>query len=177
MISLKRSTLRAPFSIWPLMKKVGVEIDAEGLARLRHGGDLFEQLLVLEALFEFSRGHSSHAHHRFERPRAVGDARPTVLGPIEQIDGGIPFVVADAASEHEAGRCARVEGEFAHDEPNLAGIDILLLELRPDLHVERAAMGTGQRSIFDDGDRRILLPEALIRKGSRREQGLRRGLR
>src|SRR6266446_3001722 len=54
------------------------------------------------------------------------------------------------------GRChpsRSIERIFAEHEFHLAGVDVVLLELRNDLRLEGGAVGTGHGRIFDDGHR------------------------
>src|SRR5690606_26362892 len=51
------------------------------------------------------------------------------------------------------------EREVAEDQLGLSGIDELLLDRRQGVGMEGRAMRAGQRGVFDDGDRRIGLPQ------------------
>jgi hypothetical protein len=72
-----------------------------------------------------------------------------VLRRKQQFDGGERLVVADAAREQESRNVERVARKFTKDESDLAGVDVVLLQLREYLAAEGGAMGAGQRAVFD----------------------------
>src|SRR5207244_9405026 len=62
------------------------------------------------------------------------------------------FVLGRAARDHEGGQRCIIMGKLAEHETNLAGVDILLLQLLEGRLVEIGAMRTGSGSKFDDRD-------------------------
>src|ERR1700722_12048417 len=117
------------------------------LADRHHGVSL---RLILEARHRLIVGEASRAHGGDQRLERLVDERPLVLLTEQKLDGGERLVVADAARKQESCNVERVARKFTEDESDLAGVDVVLLQLGKDLAAEGGAMGAGQRAIFDD---------------------------
>ena len=133
------------------MTKVGVPfILISSVARLPMADDRVGLLLILEARHRLIVGEAGWTHGGDQRLERLVDERPLVLLGEQKLDRGERLVVADAARQHESRDVERVAREFAKDVPDLAGVDVVLLQLGKDLAAEGRAMGAGQRAIFDD---------------------------
>ena len=86
-------------------------------------------LLILQALHRLVMAEAGRAHRRDQRLERLVDERPFVLLAEQQFDGGVSLVVAKAAGEQEGRDIERVAREFAENESNLAGVDVVLLQL------------------------------------------------
>ena len=111
----------APGYFLPLMKKVGVEFDAEFLrAAVADGADLVEQLLVREACLERLLREAGELGDLQQRDFASSTA--TQFGCCLNSTSTIgKIIVVRAAGEHEPGLGARIEGKLAQDQLDLAG--------------------------------------------------------
>ena len=61
-----------------------------------------------------------------------------------------------------------IQGKIAKDHANLAGFDVALLQIGQDVVMEGGAVGTGQRRVFDDRDRRISIADRALADFGRR---------
>src|SRR6202046_4531196 len=106
--------------------------------------------LILEAGHRLIVGEAGRAHGGDQRLERLVDERPLVLLTEQKLDGGESLVVADAARKQESCNVERVARKFTKDESDLAGVDVILLEVRKDLEAEEGEMGPGRRAVFDD---------------------------
>src|ERR1700691_5817712 len=110
--------------------------------------------LILEARHRLIVGEAGRTHGGDPRLERLVDEGPLVLLTEQKLDGGERLVVADAAGEQESRNIERVARKFTKDESDLAGVDVILLQLGKDLAAEGRAMGPGQRAVLDDGHAR-----------------------
>ena len=135
------------------MTNVGVPVEVDlllGGLCLRH--DPVGQFLVLEALGRLDLGHAARAHRGDQRIDRLVDEGPFVLLGEQELVGGEGLVVAEAAGQHEGRDVDRIARELTEDEAHLAGVDVVLLQLRKGLLAEDGAVRAGQRTVFDHRD-------------------------
>ena len=89
-----------------------------------------------------------------EGERAVGGGEFLCGSPDELLRAGRSELGLHRrrAGDHEGSERRIVQRELAEDEADLLVVDVVGLELRPDVLVEGGAMRAGGGSIFDDGD-------------------------
>ena len=164
MIASSSSNDIAPLSLWPLTKKVGVEIDLERLEReALVGGQLVEQDLIPLAGLDLLFAHAVQLADQFQ---GVLGLRHQPVKLLEQglDDGEIFFgiILADAARQHRGCGGGNVEREFPEHEAHLAGVDVARAQHREHVLAERRAMLAAHRCVFGDGDRRLRRPDRDI---------------
>ena len=141
------SIVISPLKRSPLMKKVGVRVDLEGVQPLLlhrvHGS---VELLILETGLEFllrESGLPQHLLQGIHRRLRLLHVGPALLLVEQQIGDGVVFRVAVAAGQHEGRGRQRIERKLSQRETNLAGVDVALLQSRPTVLVKRGTVRAG----------------------------------
>src|SRR6202040_2266771 len=89
-----------------------------------HPVDLVPEVIIPEASVEGLLAHPGLLEESGQGFEGLVRKGPVLLLGEQEIDDCISLVVAGAACQHETGRRQRVEGEFAQNETDLAGVDI-----------------------------------------------------
>jgi hypothetical protein len=121
------------------------------LAFAHHKG--FE-ILVGETGLDLILAHAGEFAERRDRGLRVAGEGPFFLALEQEIDQREVTVRLGATRQHGGSQPGLVEGKIAGDVTDLAGIDIIRLQLGKGFPLELGAMRAGQREIFDDGHRR-----------------------
>ncbi len=146
----------------------GCGIHAEHVrTALADGDDVVEQLLIGDALVVALLREAGLLHDVEERGARIGaHERPVVLLGEHGRDQRQRLALACTAGGHRGDGGQVVEREFAHHEPDLARLDVLFLDLRQHLVVERRAVTAGHGGVLDHGDRRLLVPHRHLGEGT-----------